>query len=275
MERKITLMDGAAGSLLWDMAEKQGIAKTATWRYNLEQPELVRAMHRRYVEAGADLIQTNTFAVNRLSVEREGVSCGTREVVAAAVKLAQECAGDQCGVYLSSGPLPVLMAPFGKLTKEDCAAIYDEIFETAAGLGVKTFLLETFLDLNMLKVAAETAKKYPVKLICSMTFEKKHRTMMGNRISEICRVLKDVGADAMGMNCSHGPAEALEIIREFQENTDLPLFFKPNAGLGETYGPEQYARELAPALDFVQIMGGCCGTDETYIRELRRSIDLT
>ena len=270
---KVVLFDGAAGSLLWSMAEEKGIKRVSTWKYNIEAPELVFNMHKKYIEAGADMIQTNTFAVNKASVARES-SYSVKEVVAAAVDIAMRAAeGTGVEVYLSSGPLTDLLEPFGNLSEEECADCYREIISVAVEKGVKTVLLETFMDLEMMKIAATVAKELGVKVICSLTFEARHRTMMGNSVAQICADLEEIGVDAVGMNCSKGPAESMEIIKEFSETTDLSLFFKPNTGMGVSYGPLQFADEIAPALSFVSYVGGCCGTDEQYIKELRKRID--
>jgi len=91
---------------------------------------------------------------------------------------------------------------------------------------------------------------------------------MGDTVEHICASMEEAGACAVGMNCSYGPVKALEIIRAFSGKTKLPLYFKPNSGMGEDYSPEQFAREVAPALELVSFVGGCCGCDESYIREL-------
>ena len=267
---KPVILDGAAGTLLWEMAGAAGIPKDPTWKYNLEHPELVKKLARRYLDAGAEMIQTNTFAVNRLSVERvSGYS--VKDVVTAGVKLArEEAAGTGAGVYLSSGPLPDFLEPFGRVTREECAGYYDEIVTAAAAAGVDAIMLETFMDVNMMRIAAESAIKTGLPVICSMTFEKKHRTLMGNTVSDIVAALEPLGISGIGMNCSYGPVEAMDIIREFRDCTSLPLYFKPNSGMGESYTAEQFAEEIAPALEFVTYAGSCCGSDESYTAAIKR-----
>lgn len=276
----IKLMDGACGSLLWAMAEERGIERKPVWVYNIEQPELVRDMHLRYIAAGADMIQTNTFAVNRLSLERSSEYTAAR-VIEAAAKCARDAvelyAAENSGavlpeIYLSSGPLTQLLEPYGDVTVEECAEYYEEIVSAAAEQGIRTAAFETFMDIEMMKTAAAAAKKHGMKALCSMTFEARHRTMMGNCISDICEELEETGADAVGMNCSKGPVEAAGIIREFAENTKLPLYFKPNSGMGELYSAAQFAEEAAPVLPLVSYIGSCCGSDETYTAELKKLI---
>lgn len=275
------LMDGACGSLLWAMAEERGIERKPTWVYSIEEPELVRDMHLRYIAAGVDMIQTNTFAVNRPSVERSS-KYTVAEIIRAAVECARVAVGSYVAdhpeaklpeIYLSCGPLTQLLEPYGDVTEEECEEYYEEIVSAAAGEGIGTVALETFMDIEMMKIAAAVAKKHGMKTLCSMTFEARHRTMMGNRIEDICEELEEIGVDAVGMNCSTGPVEAAEIIREYAENTKLPLYFKPNSGMGELYDAKKFAQEVAPVLPLVSYIGSCCGSDETYTEELRKLIE--
>ena len=266
----IHLLDGSAGTALWAMAEAAGVKKKSVWLYNIEQPEFVTELHSRYIEAGSELIQANTFSVNRFSVERES-ELSAAEVVTAAVKLAKQAAeGTGVRVYATFGPLPILMEPYGKLSIAETEAAYTELASAAAEAGADIIVLETFMDLRMMEVAAKAAKSFGLPVFCSMTFAKRHRTMMGDTVKKIAQSLETIGADAVGMNCSAGPVEALEIIREFKENTALPLYFKPNSGMGESYGADQFASEIAPALEFVSYVGGCCGCDEEYIKEIKK-----
>ena len=268
----ITLFDGAGGTQLWKLAEEAGQEKLEVWKYNISNPGIVEKMHKLYIEAGADMIQTNTFAVNRQSVSRT-TEYSVRQVVEAACDIALKAAeGTDTEVYLDCGPLSVLMAPFGTMTAEECAEIYGEIMDPAKEKGIRTCVIETFMDLEMMKVAAAEAKKRGFFTICSMSFEKKRRTMMGNTVEQFCKAMEEIGVDGIGCNCSHGPVQSMEVINEFHEKTSLPLFFKPNAGVGESCGAEAFVSELAPALDFVSFAGGCCGTDPSYISALAAKI---
>lgn len=272
MKDGIILLDGSCGSALWSIADERGIEKVSTWRYNIEHPEMVLELHRRYIDAGADMVQTNTFAVNAQSVKRE-TDYSVEKVVRSALELAHQAAeGTGKKVYLSSGPLMVLLEPYGDLEEDECRAIYDEIMLAAHEGGADAIMLETFMDLEMARIAAESALRYDVPVVCSMTFEKRCRTMMGNSVEQICDTLEPMGVEAVGMNCSHGPVSGLEVIKAFRDCTELPLYFKPNAGIGEEYSAAQFADEVSPALEYVRYIGGCCGTDDSYIRELRKRI---
>ena len=268
MEREVILLDGSAGTALWQMAEAEGAEKVPVWRYNIEKPHLVLELHRRYIEAGSKYIQTNTFSANVPAVERDG-RYSTEEVIKAAVRLAKQATeGTDVQFYMSFGPLSALLAPYGKLTEDECRDIYSRMMKAGLEEGAELVALETFMDLRMLRIAADCAREAGLKFIASMTFEKRRRTMMGDTIEKICASMEEARAMAVGMNCSYGPVKALEIIRSFSEKTALPLYFKPNAGMGEDYSAEQFAKEVEPALELVSFVGGCCGCDESYIREL-------
>ena len=282
MKKDILLLDGASGTHLWNMAEEQGFAKDPVWKYNIEHPELVKSLAEEYIAAGSQIIYTNTFGANCHAVARSS-TYSVEEVVSAGVRIAKEAAaGTGAKVALDVGPLSVLMEPYGDLTEEEA----EEIFREQIGAGMTErpdlIVLETFMDLEMLKVAAGVAKSYGVPVLCTMTFEARGRTMMGNRVEDIVEELSELGVDGVGVNCSLGPVDALPIIKEFAEHTDLPLVFKPNAGkpvLAEDgsvispYSAGDFANDVASVLDLVTYLGGCCGSSPEYISVLKKAIE--
>lgn len=266
------LLDGSAGTALWAMAEEAGVSKVPVWRYSIEHPEFVLELHRRYIAAGSEWIQANTFDANRMAVQRSS-DYTVEQVVTASVKLAKQAVeGTAVKVYATFGPLSMMMEPYGDLTAEEVDAVYTEMAAAAVSAGADALVLETFMDLNMAAAAAAALKRFDLPVLVSMTFAKRHRTMMGDTVEKIVEILSALGVDAVGMNCSTGPVEALDIIREFAEKTDLPLYFKPNSGMGDTYDAAQFAEEVAPALELVGYVGGCCGCDDAYIRELKKRL---
>ena len=267
---KPILLDGSAGTALWEMAEAAGVKKTHVWKYNIEHPEFVLKLHRRYVEAGSEMIQANTFDANRFSVCRAS-DYSVSEVISAAVGLAKKAvAGTDVKVYATFGPLSRLLEPYGNVSKQEAFEIYTEMAQAAKDAGADLIILETFMDVEMARIAASAVKRFDVPLICSMTFGKRHRTIMGDSVDKIVDTLTPIGIDGIGMNCSFGPVEALDIIKEFKDKTDLPLYFKPNSGMGEDYCAAQFAKEVEPSLDFVSYIGGCCGCDAEYIKEIKK-----
>lgn len=281
--KKITLLDGGFGSGLWKLSEENGTPKMASWIYNIHYPEYVKTIHRRMIEAGSQIIQANTFSANRFEIERLS-DFTVSEIITKAVQLAKECTvGTDVRVSMNAGPLNQMLLRPGKksrrgwVTTEECEEIYTEMLTAGIKAGADLIVLETFMDLEMIKIAARIGKGLGKEVIASMTFDESGRTPMGYDIDRIVAALSEIGVDAMGLNCSLGPDIAMPIIREFSEKTDIPLFFKPNGGMpkllesGETIyesTPEQFAEQIAPALDFVSYVGGCCGTDENFIREL-------
>lgn len=281
MKKDIILLDGASGTTLWNFAEEQGLAKDPVWMYNVDHPELVTRLAQAYIEAGSQIIFSNTFGANGPALERFP-RYSVVEVVSAGVRLAKEAAqGTGVKVALDIGPLSVLMEPYGDLEEEEVADIYREMMDAGMSQHADLIMLETFMDLEMLKVAAQVAKSYGVPVLCSMSFEQRGRTLMGNCVEDIAGELAEIGVDAVGLNCSLGPDAALSVIREFAEKTSLPLIFKPNAGMPVTaedgsvlspYTADTFADEVAPALELVTYLGSCCGSSPDYIRTLRQRL---
>lgn len=278
---KPILLDGAVGTTLWHLADAAGVKREPVWKYNIEHPELVSELHKRYIEAGTEIMLTNTFGANRQMVSRSPYAVS--EVVHAGVRLAKEAVkGTNVRLAAACGPLKDFMEPYGDLEEYEVEDMFTELIGSAVDEGVDMVMVQTFLDLDSALVACRVAKKLKKTLFCTLTFEKTGKTLMGNSVEKVCKALEEVGADGVGMNCSLGPNMALPIISEFKKYTSLPLVFKPNAGLpitsttGDTvapYTPEMFLEEVRPALDFVSYIGGCCNTDSEYIRLLRREID--
>ena len=276
------LLDGAVGTTLWHLADAAGVKREPVWKYNIEHPELVSELHRRYIGAGAEIILTNTFGANRQMVSRSS-TYSVREIVQVGVKLAREAVkGTDVKLAAACGPLKDFMEPYGDLEEEEVEDMFTELIGSAVDEGADLVMVQTFLDLDSALVACRVAKKLGMPLFATLTFEKTGKTLMGNTVEKVCKSLEDIGADGVGMNCSLGPSMALPIISEFRKYTKLPLVFKPNAGLpitstaGDTvapYSPEMFLEEVRPALDFVNYIGGCCNTDSEYIRLLHSEIE--
>ncbi|MBE6725939.1 MAG: hypothetical protein E7576_12265 [Ruminococcaceae bacterium] len=277
MKQNITLLDGAIGTTLWDKAAAHGWKKDPVWTYNTEHPEIVAQIAAEYADAGSQILFANTFGANGPAVKKSSKR-SVSEIVSEGVRIAKDAVRDRgIRIALDAGPLSELMEPYGDLEEDEVAEIYREMFEAGVGAGAELIVLETFIDLGMLRVAAEEAKKYGVPVLCSLSFERLGKTMMGNSPEDMIEELEPLGVDAVGMNCSLGPDLAVPVIRKFAGKTDIPLFFKPNAGIpvlaadgsvSTAYSAKAFADEVAPALEFVDYIGGCCGTAPSYIREL-------
>ena len=273
--KDIVLMDGASGTCLW---EKTG-DRSPVWRYNIENPRIVSELAAEYVDAGSRIIMTNTFAANRPSLKRTNYS--VREIVSTGVRLAKDAVGDRAKVALDVGPLPVLMEPYGDLTEEEVFELFDE--QIRAGIPEKPDLiaLETFMDADMLRVAAEAAAKHDLPIFATMTFTEVGKTIMGHSVARFVETLEGLPIAAVGLNCSLGPEKAVNVIASFRQYTDLPLIFKPNAGKPIVvdgverveYDVDTFVTDSLPALRYgVRYLGACCGSSPAYIKALSKSI---
>lgn len=271
--KRTVLLDGAVGTSLWELADKAGVTRDPVWKYNIEHPELVLELHRQMMEAGAEIILANTFGANGPMVERCS-AYSVEEVVKKGVELAKKAAeGTGVKVAVACGPLSELLEPFGDLEEEEAEAIFSKQIGSGIEAGAELVMVQTFIDLELMKIAAKVAKSYGVPVFCTLSFEKVGKTMMGQSVEQVCRELEAIGVDAVGMNCSLGPELALPVIEEFSRQTKLPLVFKPNAGMpGQTTDPEIFAKLVASAAEYVSYIGGCCNCNASYIRALKKYI---
>lgn len=261
---KPILLDGAFGTCLWAEAEKQNIEKKSTWRYNTEDPELLESIISAYEKAGSEIIYSNTFVATRAMLEAEHAADRLRDTIVSGMRAVRN-ASDAKLAY-SVGPLPGLMEPYGMITEKQVEDNYKEAIGIAAAEDPDMIILETFTDLNMLDIAASLAAETKLPLICSMSFNEKGRTLLGDSISDMIGRLEKYNLSGIGMNCSVGPESAVNIIREFSEKTKLPLLVKPNSA---ELNARDFARALKPCLDKVSYAGACCGSNPDYIAELR------
>jgi 5-methyltetrahydrofolate--homocysteine methyltransferase len=280
MSNKIQLLDGAAGTTMWEHTIDRG----PVWRYNVIKQDIVKQVATEFYEAGAKIVTTNTFAANRPSIKHEG-GFDPAEIVCNGVRLAKEAlAGKDCLVALDCGPLSDMLEPFGTLSAGNCRRIFEEMISNGMQEHPDMIYLMTFMDVEMMKIAVNVAKQYQVPVFASMTFTEFGATMMGNTPTDIVAELEPMGIDAIGMNCSLGPDKALPIIKEFKEATSLPTLFKPNAGLpitntdGQTTGkpctPEEFAKSFIPAFPYADYVGGCCGTNKDYLKAIKTELDI-
>lgn len=278
--RKTILLDGGIGTSLWQLADECGIEKVPVWKYNITNPQMVRELHERFINAGSEIILANTFGANRYALRREP-GYTVEEVVQKGIEIALEASeGKDVKVFAAAGPLPVLLEPFGDLSEEMCLDIYREQLQPAIGKA-DGILVQTFMDLNMIKIAIQAALETGLPVYASMTFEKVGKTMFGNSVKQFAESVRDTGIKAIGMNCTLTPDTALPVLKQFREYTDLPLLFKPNAGkpilaadgaVSSQTDAETFVHEILPALEEADLIGGCCGADWNYIAKLKDSM---
>ena len=265
-------LDGAMGTMLQARGLKMGETPEVL---NLEKPELLQEIHQEYIQAGADVVYANTFGANRYKLAHSGYSVS--EIIKAGIENARAaCAGTDTLVALDIGPIGQLLEPTGTLSFEEAYDIFREQIE--AGDACDLIVFETMTDLYELKAAVLAAKEHSDKpILCTMTFEENQRTFTGCSVPSMCLTLEGLGVDAIGVNCSLGPAELYPVIASVCEWTNLPVAVKPNAGLPDpvtnTYHvtPREFAQLMEKLIPLgVQIFGGCCGTTPVFIQELRQ-----
>lgn len=276
----ILIADGATGTTLQRAGLPPGAAPE---RWNLENPDAIRALHRGYVEAGSDLILTNTFGGSRPRLAMEGLDGQVREVNLAAARLAREVAGDRVLVLGDIGPTGQLMQPMGTLTYDAAVAAFAEQAVALAEGGVDAILIETMSDLNEARAAVEGARQATdLPILVTMSFDTNGRTMMGVKPADAAKTLWAMGVDVVGANCGRSLSENLEAIRQMREALpEAALMAKPNAGLPRMDGmqavydltPEvmaDYALKFA-ALD-IKVFGGCCGSTSEHIHAAAQAL---
>jgi len=249
--------------------------------WNIERPEVIRAIHAAYIEAGSRIISTNTFGANRLKLESYGMAERAIELNSVGIVVAKEAAGPENFVAGSIGPTGKLLEPLGDLTFEEAVEVFTEQAFAQAQAGADVILMETFSDLVEAKAALTSALKSGIPCFCTMAFDTGGRTMMGVDPVSAAAGLTEAGASGVGANCGAGPAETLEIIRRMREATSEILIAQPNAGLprlveGRTVydsTPEEMAEY---AVEFarlgVNIIGACCGSTPEHIRAMAASL---
>ncbi len=277
---RILIADGATGTTLQEAGLPTG---TAPERWNLENPDAIRDLHRGYVEAGADLILTNTFGGSRPRLRVEGLEDQTHEVNLAAARLAREVAGDEVLVLGDIGPTGQLLEPLGVLTYDGAVAGFAEQAAALAEGGVDAILIETMSDLNEAKAAIEgTRQVTDLPILATMSFDTHGHTMMGVKPAQAAQELWALGVDVVGANCGRTLSENLDAIQQMREALpEATLMAKPNAGLPRMDGTQSvydvtpeimvdYARQFA-ALD-VKIIGGCCGSTCKHIAAVAHAL---
>ena len=275
LQNRIIFCDGGMGSLLQEAGLKPG-ELPGTW--NITHPEELVRIHRSYLEAGADIVTTNTFGVDRLKYN-ETTELQLEPVIQAAVANAKEAirqSGKQAWIGLDMGPTGKLLKPMGDLAFEDACSIYREIVEIGAKAGADFVLIETMSDSYETKAAVLAAKEgCDLPVFVTVTFDERGKLLTGGSPASIVAMLEGLGVDVLGMNCGLGPVQMKEILKDILEVSSLPVMINPNAGLprsenGKTVydiDAAHFAKTVEEIVDMgARIVGGCCGTTPEHIR---------
>jgi homocysteine S-methyltransferase len=254
---------------------------------NLSRPTLVEGIHRDYLAAGAELIETNTFGANALRLAAHGLDDRVRQIARQGVKVARaarEIVGVDAFVAGSLGPLGKVLEPIGPVTVAEAESAFQAAAEGLLEGGCDCFILETFGDLNEALAALRAVRRVSleVPVIAQMTFGTDGKTMYGQAPGLAVRLLRDGGASVVGINCGVGPQPTLEVLEQMIAAADgMPVSAMPNAGLPQYVGgrfvylatPEYFAEFAARAVDLgVRLVGGCCGTTPAHIRAMRERL---
>jgi homocysteine S-methyltransferase len=281
------LADGAMGTMI----NGRGVPISRCYaELNVSDPALILSIHEDYLQAGAEILETNTFGANRFQLERHGLADKVAEFNAAGVRIARKAADGlkqkQAGdVWVAGtlGPLGVPLEPLGKTGLDEARAAYREQILALVAAGVDMLIIETMMALNQAReavlAAREVAADHPVLVM--MTVDDDSNCLDGASPAHAAAVLTEAGADAIGVNCSSGPATVLTAIEAMRAATSLPIAAMPNAGLPRAVegrniyfcSPEYMASFARKALAAgAQILGGCCGTTPHHIRAMRAAV---
>lgn len=303
-KKRVLLFDGAMGTEIQRLNPKKEDFPDGKDGFNdglnLSRPEWIKQIHRSYLKAGADCIETNTFGSNRFKLAEYGYGDKTIEFNKKATELAREV----CNEFKDSKPRYIIgsMGPSGYLPSSNDPTLgempLDEIRQAfmlqAEGLilgGVDALLIETSQDILEVKLAieachmaiAKVAKKVPI--IANVTLDQYGKMLLGTNVQAAYTTVSNMNIEAFGLNCSTGPSEMVPSVRWLSEQ-DLPILVMPNAGMPQNEGGravyKMTPKEIAEALedlvnkyDHVRMIGGCCGTNLQHIAELRRVLDVT
>jgi len=273
-KNELLILDGGMGTVL----QAKGMPPSHPPNlWSVEHPDQVRRLHEAYIEAGADIIFTNTFGASRLRLEPYGWGDRIAELNGAAVRLAREAAQDGTLVAGDVGPCGPAPSTFRQLSRERAFSIFEEQVEALASAGVDLLAIETIADLEEMDVAVAAARSVApaLPILGSLTFTRDGRLRSGEEAAEAARSLEAMGVEIAGANCSFGFRSLLPICEEMAKATILPLALKPSAGVPPT--PPASAEDAAAyARRFVEagasLVGGCCGIGPAMLRAIATSV---
>jgi len=282
-EKKILVSDGAWGTELFKKGFQSGSCPEL---WNLEKPEVIFSIAKSYIEAGSDIISTNSFGASKIKLDNFGLGDKTYLINKKAAELSREAAKDKL-VMGSVGPSGKFLIS-GEISEHDLSNSFLPQLQGLIDGGVDAIIFETFYDLDELICGIKTLNQFSkIPVIASFTFNKnndgKYYTLMGNQISEVYKIIVENNIDFGGVNCGNGYFDSIEIVREIKNKfPELKLLVQPNAGLPEIKDNQlmysESADKIIPAVkNFIEadvkIIGGCCGTTPEHIKVIRKIVD--
>ncbi len=279
LEKRVILFDGATGTMLYN----RGVFINQCFdQVNLTNSRLIKEIHTDYANAGADVLQTNTFGANQFKLAQHGLSDSLEEINYQGAKLAREVAGNQLFVAGSIGPLGVKIEPWGKLSRKEANDAFKEQGQALLNGGVDLFVLETFSDLSEIEQAILALRELAdLPIIAEMTIDESGNSLYGTATETFTHQLDKWGADVVGINCSVGPPSMMDALEKMVHVTKKPIIIQPNAGNPRVVeernmylASAEYMGEYA--LRFIKagarLVGGCCGTTPEYIKTMEKSV---
>ena len=273
----IEIFDGAMGTMLQAGGLKAGACPELM---NVDAPNVVKKIHRAYIDAGATIIETNTFGASSLKLAHYGIADRVRELNFAAVKIAKSAGNVK--VAGSIGPTGKFIAPLGDLTFDDAYKIFYEQSAALAEAGADFLIIETCIDIQEMRAALLAAKDAcNLPIICQLSYSEDGRTVTGTDPQSAAVILEKMGASIIGVNCSLGPEQLVPVVKILAENCRVPVSVQPNAGMpyledGKTKFPmdaKTFGSWGAKLVDAgANFLGGCCGTTPEHIRELASAV---
>lgn len=274
-QKELLFFDGAMGTMLQAAGLPDGYPPDL---WSLEHPEIVRGIHEQYLQAGCDILTSNTFGANALKLTPYGKTA--KEVVTAAIHTAKEAVQrgkPDAFVALDIGPTGKLLSPLGDLPFEEAVSLFAEMVRAGDRAGADCILIETMSDTYELKAAVLAAKENSdLPIICTMIFDERGKLLTGADIRAAVALLEGLGVTAIGLNCGMGPDAMRPLVEELRGCCSLPLVINPNAGLprseaGKTVydvHPDDFAAAMEPIVACAAIVGGCCGTTPAHLAAL-------
>ncbi|MBI2419995.1 MAG: bifunctional homocysteine S-methyltransferase/methylenetetrahydrofolate reductase [Ignavibacteriales bacterium] len=280
LENEIIVFDGGTGTLLY---EKGIYINRCFDELNLTNPELVTEVHKEYVAAGADVIETNTYGANRFKLTPHGLESKLYEINKRGAEIARAVAGDRVFVAGSVGPLGVQIEPLGKLGFDEAKDAFKEHLQGLLDGGVDLIILESFASVPELMQAITAVRELnpDIPLIAQVTINDEGNLVNGAPLETFVEHVQTMKVDVIGLNCSVGPKLMLDALENIKPLTSIPISIQPNAGIPQNVGgrnmymasPEylaEYAKRFI--LSGAAVVGGCCGTNPSHIRAIRRAV---
>lgn len=280
LQNEIIVFDGGTGTYLYD---KGVFINRCFEELNITNPELVKEVHRDYINAGADVIETNTFGANRYRLAVHGLESKVYELNYKSAQLAKSIAKDNIFVAGAVGPLSIQIEPFGKISYGEAKDSFTEQVKGLLDGGVDIIIFETFSMIEEIVQGVRAVRELntDIPIIAQVTINSEGGLLSGETLERFVKTISQYQVDAIGINCSEGPKLMLESLERLRELITLPLSVQPNAGLPQNIGGRnlymtspEYMAEYAKR--FIQtgasIVGGCCGTNPTHIKAIRRAV---